>query len=492
MNIFESMAHALIGEHGRQLFRRDHTSSSTYGYGTKFWRIALLCYGKDFYMLPKRLGLSVKNPEAKDANSKFAFPAFTTKCTALLGIPLTEMFLYPSIGGYQHQYTPLHLSIGLRRFGPPSVQAEADELMQLDFMKKLWPTGRKPEDFASQTMVCPYRPEDFGLKPYDLRALFQDDGTEFIVDELGNAAWFPEEYVTNILDRVSVELWYNSAYKLARCSTSFHALRERASKKQLYVTALGKRDTYEKLAKYIRHTTKSSAAAFVGRHDIGVAVVAGAFRADANTETMVRALRTLGTAKSEVLEASYRYIGRPLTYDDFKPLTPGCALTILRNVHFDLVKDVITERSQDLSALFFKLPNDQLKDVMDCMSPREGYGAQNIGGRQKWYPDTPEGNDALFNLSQMTKTEFDIKAEWDDYMKPLITQHVETREWRKELLDIADPDAAFLAVTRYTAKPDDPVPHDALDNVLRSHPNASMLIEHVQRHPLFTESYAAL
>lgn len=495
MNIFESMAHALIGEHGRSLFRRDY-SSNTYGYGTKFWRIALLCYGKNFYSLPKRLGLTVRNPEAKDANSTFAFPDFTAKNTAVLGIPLPEMFLYPTMGDFSHRFTPLHFSTGLLKFAPKTLHHEAAQLRDLEFMKRLWPLGRKPEDFATTATLNPYRPEDFGLEPYELEKLQWEDGQRLIIDELGNAAWFPQKYVEPILDLVSVDLWYNSVFKLARTNKDFVPLREKASRKQLYALALAKRDTYTRLAKYIRHVPFDVAKSYLSR-DLGVAQVAGAFRGDAPQAMMTSGLRALATVKSESAQMSYRYIGRPLTYEDLAPLHPSYLLTILKCVKFELVEDVIRTHSEQLSSLLFKIPNSKMKEVMDCMSPDSGrdsfYRDYDLKeDADKYYPDTPEGNDRLFNLTSMSKDELDLHGEWDSYMKPLITQHVETRMWRDTLLGMVDPDVAFLAVTRYTAKPDDPVPHDAIDNVLRSHPNASMLIEHVQRHPLFTEGYPSL
>lgn len=479
MNIFESMAHALLAEHGRRLFRRDFTHSSSYGFETTFWKIALLCYGKDFYKLPQKMNLPLPAREP----TTFAFPAFTVEGSMHLGIPLPELLLYPTVSGYNHRYTPIHLGTGLLLFG--GSYEEADELLQVDFMKKLWPLGRKPEEFSSQTVINPFKPEDVGRKPYDIRLFWKgENGDHFhLFDELGSALWFPTEYVERGVTNVSTELWFHSIYILANLDARFSNLRASAARRQLHATAIGKRHTYSYLAKYIRFTSKNSADSYIRGSDKGVAAVAACFRADADPETMAIGLRILATSKSETLDNAYRYIGRALTYEDLALLAPQHALTILRSVHFDIVKDAIATRSQDLSSMFFKLPANRMKEVMDCMSP--------VGRDDKWFPDTPMGNENLFNSTTLSEPR-DHKAEWDKHMRPLISKYVEAKMWRKRLLDIADPDVAFLALMREVAKDDDPVPRDAIMNVLVSHPNAGGILEHVREQPVLPQAYSRL
>lgn len=477
MNIFESIAHALIGEHGRRLFRRDYHSGSTYGFETSFWKIALLCYGKDFYKLPQKTNMAPPSREPKT----FSFPAFTVEGSMHLGIPLPELLLYQTVGGYEHRFTPIHLATGLLLYGGDYY--EADELLQIEFMKKLWPEGRPPSDFVNQTTVNPYKPEEVGRKPYDIRLFQKDESNYMLFDELGSALWFPTELVEHSVGSVATELWFHSIFVLSNLDPRYDKLRTQAARRQLFATSTGKKETYRKLATYIRQATKSDATSYVRNKNVGVAAVASCFRGDADAEMMASGLRIIATATSDNLQQAYRYIGRPLTYEDLELLAPQHALTILRNAPYELVKDVIATNGEKLSSLFFKLPSNRLKEVMDCMSPN--------GREDKWFSDTPEGNDSLVSSTTPLDTK-GHKDTWSSIMQPYIARYIEARAWRKQLLDIAAPDVAFLALMYAVAGDEDPVPRDAIWNVLVSHPNAGGILEHVKMNPVKVSTYSRL
>lgn len=474
MNIFESMAHTIIGEHGRQLFRQQWTTSGPYGYSVKFWRTVLLCYGKEIYNLPKRLNLtpgSVGSTKATD----FGYPAFTMAKCLELGIPLPELYTYRTVGDYNTKYTPLHLGTALLRFGAGDESREdANAILDIEFMKRLW-IGRTAESFVNSPYLNPYRPSDVGRKPLERGDLY-DGEKPIVIDEMGNAAWYPTDYLENVLSLVQPDRWAGWMYVYARQFSELSGLQARGATSILNNLPSGKSDTYTRLAKQIRAVLPRTARAFWNSKHAGVLAVAAAFRADSTPAEMAEGLRWIAVSKSSNMETSLRYIGRALTFEDLSLLAPQHALPILRNVNYEVVRETIKTDSERLAGMFFKLPSSQMKTISNCMS---------IAGREeKWYPDTRSGNDLLYNLTTMSQLEASSTTEWDGLMKPIVLKYLETRAWRKELLNIVDPDVAFLLLTWALAKPDDPVPRDAIENVLRSHQHYAGLLLHMNKNPM--------
>lgn len=481
MNVFESFAHALLQEHGRSVFGQQFYSSSygIHGYATTFWKNALLSYGQKFYMLPRLMG--IKEPE----KGTYGFPAFTVAQSLELGIPLPEMLMYKTMGGYDHQYTPIHLATGLHVFGHGIPKSEAEELLQVTYMKKLWPK-RTPQDFASQSAVNPYTPEMLGFKPYTEALLRQDpddpESPYVIIDELGNAAWFPLTYTKNIVKTVDAELWFHTAWTLSHVSPRLAELKPFAAYPLLQRTRTGRRwRAYEGEAKYSRAVTLQQFMRYFG--DIkGVSRSTGCFRSDVDSETMAVGLRVLAASDSASMEKAFQFIGRPLTYGDLKELTATHVLEILRCCNYETVRGVIETHSEELSALLFRAPANLLKLVSDCMNI-------NLESRAKnWYPDTIEGNHDLLTSTKLGGKKYDPFLNWQTFMQPKMAKYVERRVWRDRLLSMADPDVAFLALTYCTAQADSPVPVAALRNVLLSHPNIGPILEHVQSVGAFASS----
>jgi len=476
MNVFESMAHAIIGEHGRALFRHQYTSTlSTFGYGIKFWKTVLLCYGKELYNLPKKMNLT-PGQNGPVHMKEFGFPAFTMEKCVELGVPIPELYTYKTVGNYSTKYTPLHLGTALLRFGSgKDAWRDADQILDIEFEKKLW-VGRKAEDFVNSPFLNPYSPHDVGRRPFEKADLYDGD-KPIVIDEMGNAAWFPVGYYEDVLLNVQPDRWAGWMYVYSKRFPELLPLQARGAVSILHNLPSGKSDTYTRLAKQIRCVAPKAARAFWNGKHVGVLAVASAFRADSTPEEMAEGLRWIAVSKSSNMEMSYRYIGRALTFDDFALLAPQHALTILSNVNYEVVREVISKDSERLAGLFFKLPSSQMKAVANCMS---------VSGREeKWYPDTERGNDLLYNLTAMsTVEEKSSTAEWDALMRPLVSKYLETRAWRKQLLDLVDPDVAFLTLTWALAASDDPVPKDAIENVLRSHPHAAGVMDLVRQHPM--------
>lgn len=484
MNTYESFAHALIQEHGRSLLQRNHYVGNPYGYSVKFWKNVMFSYGGKLYTLPRTMGLN----EPKDG---FAFPAFTMKGCIELGIALPELMLFKTVGEYSHLYTPIHLGTALIIFGNSRFADEADRLLQVDFMKKLYPK-RSVQDFATQSFVNPYTPEYVKRKPYSLTLLRADPddfaSPEMVLDELGNAAWFPLEYVKNNLKTVDPELWLHTARKLAHIP-SLAQLKNEAAYKLLVRdgAANGRRhNTYRKVADHARAVTLEQFTRYIAQVK-GVQKVAGCFRADVDAETMNTGLRVLAQSNSASLDKSYELIGRPLTYEDVEGIKSTNLLTLLRNCHFDTIRSLIASDSERLSAMLFNIPPSLLRAASDCMT-------ENLPQRpKKWYPDTEAGNYELTNhTAPSTPDALDPYHEWRSKMQPLISLYLERRDWRDELLEITEPDVLFLVLTLETASEGDPVPRQAIMNVLRSHPNIGPIIEMVKEKtgqgPVFTSS----
>lgn len=480
MNIYESMAHTLLSEHGRELFTGRNSNYSSYTMKlSAFWELALMAYGSNFYELPKRLGLPTRN------DNKYSFPAYQIDKVMPLGISPTEALFYPSMGNYQHQYTPIHLASAMLSFCryEPDIKAEAEEMLKIGFMKRLWgEKGRKADDFASSAVPNPCRPEDFGKKPYDLEQLKTTSSDDFYyLDELGNMFWFPREYVEAATKNVSVDMWLSRFTQLSRYHGRWGDVVESWSYRKLVNLPFGKSNSYSQIARYLRQVSATNARAYYRSVAGTVGGVTTIFRADATAEEMGLGLRMLANSKSSNMEASYSFIGRELTYEDVKGLRAPQLLTIINNVHWDVIRRLVDNNHEELCSILFTLPAERYTAAMSCLQepklPRRG---------GKWFPDTEEGNLGLSMGSSET-----VRVAWERTMKPLAERYATMRRWRNRLLDLADPNVAFLALMCWRTTKEDPVPHTAIENVLRSVPEAMAIQEHLLAYPTPTPAVAA-
>jgi len=179
---------------------------------------------------------------------------------------------------------------------------------------------------------------------------------------------------------------------------------------------------------------------------------------------MVRGLKVMATGYSVPIEESFAFLGRELTIEDLRALTPLQVLRILGQAPFETVQDVIAAHSGELGGMLFALTTkDQMTAVTNCMSPH--------AGRRAWRP----------GRLIMRDDPNEDKEQWDTWASALIQEHLTARDWRNDLLEVAEPAVAFLAAIRCSDVKEIPVV--AIDNALRSHPNINAVQEVMARIP---------
>lgn len=481
MTIQETVAHALINEHCRDLFLNKASSThSVYGFRTRFWRLLMLAYDERLFELPHQLGL---DPPAPGRAVPFNYPAFTLSQTMRLGIAPTKAMLYPIMGGFDHQYTPIHIATAMLRHGAAVNHEEAHQLLTVSFMKKAYPT-RSASQFAAHAFINPYRPEDLGLKPFDAELLFTPDRSPIILDELGNAAWFPVSYIERILAVTENAHWYSPLVKLNGVHGLWHPLVHRASSKLLH----GKRESanheYRNTTTYLRNASPTTAREWLSKVD-GVRRILNVVRRDATPKEMALGLSTIIANQNPRTEEMFRYIGRELTVEDFAAMKPAAALRALYFAPYDAVAQAIKDSSIDIGSMFFALTDpNTLPLVTSCMS-------QHGSREKKWFPDTVEGK---HDLSMQTDTSPEkLKETWTNAFKPFIDDYDRAKEWRDELVQLASPDVLFLALLRGAAPlPEDPIPTIVVDNALRSVSNITEIQNVIKTMPSAIKSLSAL
>lgn len=461
MTIYESMAHALVNEQGRGLFINKTSSEFVYGFRTRFWRWLLVAYGERLYDLPKQMGLPpVGNAERK---LPYNFPAYTLLNGMRCGIAATELMTYPTVCDYNHQYTPLHVGTALLKHGREEDVDEASMLLSASFLKSVY-KNRSANDFAGHAYVNPWAPEDLGRQPFDIELLQTGDELH-IVDELGNAAWFPVEYLEKVLRKSAPAYWYSKLCQLNIVHGRWTPQVQQAAAALLRERVRGKQhDEYRNSTNYVRNAPRGVIEAYF-RTLHGIRETLCVVRKDATAEEMSRGLKPLALTNSERSQEMYRYIGRELTIEDFERLTPKQALTILYYAPYKVVERVIKEHPIELGAMFFTLTDKKtLPMVTNSMSEH--------GSREKiWVPDTDNGN-LTHLLSTTSVTKESLAETWTKVMLPLVNEYTKAKPWRDALIQLAPPEVLLLALCRWAgAEEQDPIPGVAFDNVLRSYPD---------------------
>jgi hypothetical protein len=471
MTVYESLAHALLNEHGRGLFTGTSFSNTLYGFSTKMWRWLLAAYGEKLSELPAQMGL----PAVPNRPAPYNFPTYTIDRTLRLGIPLKEVMQIEAVRGYTSLHTPIQIATGLMEHGTVIEELEAEEILQFEFLRKFY-KNHSAQQFVSAVTSNPYAPTRFGLQPYPIELLLDHEQRPIPLDSLGSAAWFPKEYLKKMLHQVEVPLWYGH---LCRLNTQFGQWTDMvgsASYKMLYGPT--KHDRASGAARYIRNLPAGNAEDYF-RRLTGVREGLRIVRHDASVETMASGLKAIvGSARNDDY---YTLIGRALTIEDFRALTPKTALLTLYSVNYEVVRSLIEHHSEELGALFFTLTGkNDLPMVMNSMSPHAGRA-------KAWHPDTPEGNVEAFDSSSKTPRET-----WDAQMKPLIEDYIRARDWRHHIIELGEPAVIFLALMLWASQPTDPVPRPAITSVLRSHHSISLIEEAFQKMPEFYKNEGTL
>ncbi len=475
MTVYESMAHAIVNEHGRELFLNKNLYGSTaFGFRARFWRWLLLAYGEQLYELPKQMGLPPIT--AGERKLPYNFPAFTVLQSMRCGLAPTELLKYPTMGGFDHQYSPLHLGTALIKHGREDDLDEANVLLSASFLKSVY-QNRTASAFTGHAYINPWAPEDLGRRPFDIELLQTPTSELQIVDELGNAAWFPTEYLEKIFRQADPVFWYSKLCQLNGVHGRWTPQVQQCAGVLLRKQPLGvKKNEYRNRTNYVRNATRASVDSYF-RTLSGVSEMLCLVRGDASAEEMARGLKTLATTNSERAEEMYRFIGRELTVEDFQRLTAKQALTILYFAPYATVKSVIAAHPTDLGAMFFTLTDAKtLPMVTNSMSDHSS--------REKlWYPDTEEGNlRHLLSTNDVSK-EYFVES-WTKTMQPLAESYGRTKPWRDLLVQLAPPEVLMLALCRWAGRAeDDPVPTVAIENVLRSHPNIIQVQEMIAAMP---------
>lgn len=443
-----------------------------------FWRWLLICYGRSMYDLPREVGLPLP-PGKKEYN----FPSFSLEKSMSVGISPLELYSYPTMSGFRAKYTPIHIATALLVYGQEAEREVAHQMLRPAFLRAAY-REHAAATFVQYSIVNPHPPARFGLPEFTAEDLF--DGIRLLaVDDLGNAAWFDDTYLKQILCTVPSVQWYLRLGELHRLFGRWEgSLRSTAA--SLIRGQQTHNKGYEGRLRYLRDLLPGDARAFL-KQESGVIEVLWMSRADSTPAEMAKGLRVLSTSTSGNISPLWCYIGRELTYEDFKQLTPRQALTVLHRAPAGAVKTCITEHQADLAAMFFALnTKDHLTTIVNSMD------LTHVGRPEIWQPDVPETQFMDLHSGK------DHAARWAQVMHPLIQVYLRNKAWRDQYQQLADPATLFLAMMHAKAeravsgKFDAPVPFSTLSNVLRSHPNIQEIQKHLTEMPTDIPSDAAL
>ena len=476
MSVAESLVHALLNEFGRGLFL-NKTSTTTYGqyatvhgFASKMWKWLLVSHGERIYDLPREMGLS---PLEEARKLPYNFPAYSIASVMRWGLAPSEALTFPTMTGHTSLYTPLHLATALLEFGLHEERDEAERLLDVAFLHDVDKTT--PASFMSHTFICPYTPSRYGLRPFELESLRDGTGSLIALDKLGSAMWFPRDYVLEMSKKVEAAQWYAHACRLNIVhGGQWTDLVQKAAQRMLTNSKdVSGRTGYKNSTNYLRNAEAGFAEAHM-KWLTGARQALRVVRHDATPEQMATGLRAIVAGSSERIEEVYQYIGRPLAIADFELLKPPTALQALYFAPYDAVKDVIATHSTELGAMFFALTDTKLHLVTNCMSPHQSRPSA-------WFPDTDDGNMNLLLGSKSGRQ--GLIDEWNKTMKNLVDEYMLAKAWRDLFIGYGEPAVLFLALMLWASKPDDPVPRPAIENILRSHHNITLLQQHIEAMP---------
>jgi hypothetical protein len=458
MSVYASLAHAVMNEQLRPVLERSWSASSDVtGTKGKAWRIALCAYGKDVYTLGSRMGIPTKNSVGGHGYSVFTCPRILT-----LGISPLEVYGYKTITHSTTAYTPIHLATALLRFAPSEYRSMAEELLQPAFLRKY---AKHQEPDVVSMRLNPYVPEELGL-PF--KHLPIEPG-EYI-DEVGNLAWFTPEYAHKYFEHKLREGFVRLT-QLNLVHRMWGSLVESGAAAVLAHAKDRELSDYPLLTLRLRMASKHSAENFLNKLT-GVRGVLNIVRDDLSEYRMKKGLSILATTGTAPVRAMFKFIGRKLTMDDLRELTPRQALEICFYAPLGAIED-LRPRAEELGAMFFGIKDLPMGKIQNVVS-------DHVHRAKEWYPCS----DAGIARQMSTKTIADAKSEWDDTYRPLTHEFVEAYTWRNDLLEAVDPDTAFLGMMYELTTEEESVPRIAIDNLLRTHSNYARLKDILARMPL--------
>lgn len=462
MSVYGSMAHAVMHEHLRPVLGRDYTTSSDiHGLKVVCWKTALLAYGKEVYTLGDRMGIP---PRAGNAElvKRHAYAAFTYPRALVLGISPLDLYSYETVYGATTAFTPIHIATALLRFAPTNYRKMAEELISPEFLRK---HAKQKAPDTSSMRLNPYTPEELGL---DFKYLPIEPG-EYI-DEIGNLAWFTPEYADKYFEGSRSREGLQRLLQLNVCHNLWWRLCRDGGKQALMQAGKYEMKNYGTVALHLRLTSADYANGYLSRLD-GVRELLNICRRDASLEQMRKGLARLANTATSTSTTMYSYIGRELTIEDIRSLTPRQALEILYRAPMGAIRD-LRQHNEEIGSIMFGVKDMPMLKIQNSL-------ADHPQRTKKWVPDTDEGIAVHANSQRMPEA----KLDWDKTYEPLVTQFAQAYTWRNDLLEAVDPDTAFLGIIHALSKPADLIPRVAIENVLATHPNIMRLNELIERMP---------
>lgn len=463
MNIYESLASAIVVDHGAVTFNGQSWSrAGNIGnkLGAPFWHWLLVAYGEDLCNLPVRYKIPL--PTTKTTHE---YPELRSKVMLGLGLDADAVcWSKMSVGFTDSAYTVLGIATALLRYGGPELRPTACKLLDPALLLKVYPEHSTQEFVRTPTEINPYKPSDFGLAPLPLTA-FLDERKVRMVDSIGNAAWFDEKYLQHCLQHSNPAHLFGPLRDLQSHDREAWAAYAQQNAVRFLTTIRDVKD-YKRVAEYLHLAGPTEARRWLHRQN-GASKVLWSSLADAAPAEMAQGLATAAVSTSGVMVEQYKRVGRKLTIEDFRELSPLQALRVLYHVPFECVEDVIKEHNTELGSMFFA-QTKHLDMVTDCMTPH--------GKRGAWDP--------AWKRVSCRANQKSVAASWEEWAKPMVAEHLSAKAWRERLLAACEPSVAFLAqALHFGERAKMLLPLVAIETVLHSYPNIDTVMEIVKEAP---------
>ena len=465
MNIYESLASAIIVEHGAGTF----CSTNYWGTGTNnrlgkaFWAWLTAAFGDEVSELPPRYRLP-------RPNNGYTIPTLAVSEALSIGLPLERALSPQAVCTWDHSV--IDFATALLKHGGPARREMALSLLTPEFLLGAYsgPAEISAFEFAqAPKLLNPYTPADFGLEKLspglDPDCSGLPPGFRY-VDSIGSGAWFTERYLHLVLQSSSsAETWFSTArIQAERNPTTWAPLVKTAARRLLYKT--GSETNYERCAKYLNCVDSGIARDWL-RQQTGASVLLWAALPDATTAEMAKGLKVIAQTSTPPVRRSLGYIRRDLTIEDFRRLTPLGALRILYFAPYARVQGVIQSHHNELSSMFFALTKE-MKMVTDCM--------------------LDHSNRVVHREFTVQETSESAVAKWDAWASATATGYVYGRAWRNRLLEACEPSVAFLALAlRFGENQPGVIPLEAIRSVLQSYPNQDAVFSIIDTCPTGTK-----
>jgi hypothetical protein len=451
-----------MNEHLRPVIERAYNHYSHNGVRSLAWRAALLAYGKDMYTLGEKMGI----PANKDPISnvpRHAYVDFDHTVGMSLGISPLELHQYKLLRRPTTAHTPIHVATALLCYAPAEYRSMACGLVEPAFLRK---HARLEKPDVTSMTINPYVPEELGL-PFKYLPIEPGE----YVDEIGNLAWFTPEYAVAYFMGDKLREGWPRLMQLNTCHHLWEGLLQRSAD-TLLVTANDRAlKDYPGMAYKLRSASKGKADAFLA-NCTGVRRVLYCVRDDMTPQEMKKGLSVLATTESEPVQAMYKYIGRKLTIEDLRVLTPMQALEICSSAPLEAIVDLAAHK-EELGALFMEVKGLPLLLIQNALIDHSRRPKQ-------WYPCTDA---SIGGMNTVSYTQATTRVLHKAQYEPLVNDFCAAYTWRNDLLEAVDPDTAFLALMLHCTEPKDSVPRVAIQNLLSTHPSAARLNELLARVP---------